>query len=122
MRARPLMPMPPIPTKWIRAGAGGRRASVESDLPSLPTARAPTPPPVGDGRGGLLPSPRSEGRGAGDGGSVSGWRSAIGLVRSDRNVGAPLFDRQCRDRFAKSIAPVEFVTEKAERRAAGREQ
>src|SRR5918994_1333203 len=30
MRARPLIPMPPIPTKWMRAGAGGSNAPCTS--------------------------------------------------------------------------------------------
>src|SRR5215217_3401408 len=30
MRASPLMPMPPIPTKWIRAGVGGSNAPLAS--------------------------------------------------------------------------------------------
>src|SRR5918993_390755 len=30
MRARPLIPMPPIPTKWMRAGVGGSKAPLSS--------------------------------------------------------------------------------------------
>src|SRR4051794_30771593 len=130
MRARPLMPMPPIPTKWIRAGAGGSNVSVLSDWPSLPCP--PLPSKTGAGRTGRLPSPRSErpgtrvgvpsGPGAGDEGFTSGWRSTPRLVHLDGNVDTPLLLLQRAHSLTEAVAPVELIPEKPKRRAAGREQ